>query len=151
VQRAKPARLHAILKGSGSVSGRNELELNGYRLVLVDSITEAGPQDAGAIVISGSHGGVSAAYYAAKAAALVHVFNDAGIGVDEAGVAGLQILDDAGIAGITVSNESARIGDAADSLKRGVVSRVNGPAGVLGFRPGEALRSALERLFQLSV
>jgi hypothetical protein len=118
---------------------------------MVDSITEAVPQDADAIVVSGSHGGVSAAYYAEKTRALLHVFNDAGIGMDEAGIAGLAVLDSAGIAAVAISHESARIGDADDCLQRGAVSRVNRAASALGFVTGETLRVALERLFAIVV
>jgi len=129
---------------------RREFELNGTRIVLVDSITETGPQDAGAIVISGSHGGVSAAYYAAKVQALLYVFNDAGIGADEAGVAGLAVLGVTGIAAVAVSHESARIGEASDILARGVVSRTNRQASDMGFKTGRPLRAELARLFDLS-
>lgn len=130
---------------------RHELTLNGYRLILVDSITQTQKQDAGALVISGSHGGTSAAHYAARVEALLYVFNDAGIGIDEAGVAGLKLLDAERIAAVAVSHESARIGDAADSMMRGAVSRVNMTAYELGFRPGEEIRTAFTRLFKISV
>ncbi|MEM1376100.1 MAG: hypothetical protein AAGG69_01810 [Pseudomonadota bacterium] len=96
------------------------------------SITEVTAEDVGAIIISGSHGGASAASYAREVRALLYVFNDAGVGKDKAGIIALDILEDVGIAAATVSSDSARIGDAADTLACGVVSHVNGCARRLG-------------------
>ena len=56
-------------------------------VLLVDSITQLEPGDAGAVAVSGSHGGVSSAQYALAVPLRLAVFNDAGIGKDEAGVA----------------------------------------------------------------
>ena len=104
-------------------------------IIVIDSITQVQPAHAGAIVVTGSHGGRSSARYAAKVRAKLYVFNDAGIGRDEAGVAALAMLDRYGIAAVAVSHESARIGDAADTLDRGVISRINDVASKLGARP----------------
>ena len=61
-------------------------------LRLVDSITELGPADAGCLAISGSHGGMSSARYALAARPLLSVFNDAGFGLDGAGIAALATV-----------------------------------------------------------
>ena len=113
---------------------------------LLDSVTESGEEQTGAIVVTGSHGGLSAARYALKYRPLLVVFNDAGIGKDEAGVAGLKVLEDAGIAAAAVSHTSARIGEANDTWESGVLSRVNAEAKALGLKPGVPLREAIERL-----
>ena len=118
------------------------------RVVLVDSITKLIADDAGAVVVSGSHGGTSAAEFALAVRLAAVFFNDTGIGKDEAGVAGLRILQEHGVAAGTVSHLSARIGDAEDAWEHGVVSRLNDAAAALGIAPGEPLRDALTRLLE---
>jgi hypothetical protein len=113
------------------------------RLVLLDSVTSVKPEHAGCMVVTGSHGGASVVRYARAVAALIYVFNDAGIGKDEAGVAALAELERAGVAAAAVSHRTARIGEASDSWEHGVVSRANAPALALGVRVGRALRDSL--------
>lgn len=115
-------------------------------VVLADSITSIGPHDAGAIVVSGSHGGSSAAGFALAVPLRLVVFNDAGVGKDRAGIAALDLLQAQGRAAATVAHDSARIGEATDSLASGVISHVNAAAEALGIRPGERLRDALARI-----
>jgi hypothetical protein len=115
-------------------------------LLLVDSITEAIGPGAGMLVVSGSHGGISAGRFAVQAGVRLAVFNDAGVGRDDAGIAALSWLQQHGIAGCTVSHESARIGEARSTLDDGVISHVNGAAAALGARPGLRLREWIEPL-----
>ena len=117
-----------------------------HRVVLADSITTVDSVAAGCIVITASHGGRSAAKYAVRVPALLHVFNDAGVGKDGAGIAGLSDLEAAGIAACTVSHMTARIGEAHDTLDNGIISHVNGAAGKLGLKAGQRLRAAIEEL-----
>lgn len=122
----------------------------GQPVLLVDSITQidAGT-DAGAWVVSGSHGGCSSASYALAVPLALAVFNDAGVGKDEAGITALGLLQDQGRAAVTVAHGSARIGDARDTWEAGVISRANAAARALGLDPGlplqAAIRAALDR------
>lgn len=116
----------------------------GARLRVVDSITELCPADAGCIAVSGSHGGVSSARYALAARPLLSVFNDAGVGKDGAGVAGLHILQSQSLGACTVSHNSACIGQAASTLSDGVISHANAAALALGVKPGTSLKSLLD-------
>lgn len=109
-------------------------------LRVVDSITELGPADAGSVAVSGSHGGVSSARYAIAARPLLSVFNDAGVGLDQAGIAALAMMQAVGLAACTVGHHSARIGFAASTLEDGIVSHVNLLAAALGVRVGIGLR-----------
>ena len=70
-------------------------------------------EDEGEIVVTGSHGGLIGAdpKRALKANARLAVFNDAGVGCDEAGITRLAVLDDRGVAAVTVAHTSAKIGD----------------------------------------
>lgn len=115
-------------------------------LKIVDSITELQPADAGCIAVSGSHGGISSARYALAVRPLLSVFNDAGVGRDGAGIAGLALLQAEGLAACTVSHVSARIGLAESTWADGIVSHVNPRAQALGLRPGLSLRAQVEPL-----
>ena len=115
-------------------------------IVVAESVTQLGPEVRGAVLVAGSHAGVIAAYYAARAGARAVVLNDAGMGKDGAGVAGLAYLEAIGMAAAAVAHASARIGDGADTLARGIVSRVNAKAAACGVAAGMPARDAAERL-----
>lgn len=115
-------------------------------ILSAESVTELGEAVRGAVLAAGSHGGLIASYLGAQAGAHALILNDAGIGLDEAGVAGLPWLDAIGMAAVTVSYLSARIGDGADSLARGVISRANAHATRAGVGPGMRARAAAEKL-----
>lgn len=105
-------------------------------LRIVDSITELRPTDAGCLAVSGSHGGMSSARYALAARPLLSVFNDAGVGLDDAGIKALPWLQEHALAACAVAHASARIGEADSTLATGVVSHANTLAQALGVRPG---------------
>ncbi len=117
-------------------------------VVLLDSVTEVTPAHAGRVVVTGSHGGQSAGRYAMEVRARLYVFNDAGIGKDDAGIAALAMLDAVGQPAAAVAHTSARIGEAADTWNGGVISRVNSAARAAGYRTGQALRAAVEERFR---
>ncbi|MBV8191250.1 MAG: hypothetical protein JOY64_24000 [Alphaproteobacteria bacterium] len=114
------------------------------RIVCVDSISLADGRDRGRVVAAGSHGGVPAGETAVAFGPSLVFFNDAGFGMEQAGVAGLAILAKAGIAAVAVSTMSARIGDGRSTLLDGFISELNEPASRLGGRiGGPALALAL--------
>jgi hypothetical protein len=115
-------------------------------LVLVDSITEAGVRASGLVIVCGSHGGVSSGRYALQAMPRAVVFNDAGIGKDDAGIRSLRMLQDAGVAACTVAHTSARIGEAQSTLDDGLISHCNASARELGCRAGLSCHSWVDRL-----
>src|SRR4051812_49562963 len=94
-------------------------------IVIADSITRIGPEARGAVVINASHGGVYAAYLAAKLGAVAAIFNDAGVGRDYAGIGGLDYLQEFGTPAATVGHDTARIGDGADMMASGVITHAN--------------------------
>lgn len=114
--------------------------------LLADSATKLGPDAAGRVVVSGSHGGVYAAYLAAKAHCRAVVLNDAGISKDAAGIAGLAFCERLGMAAATVDHAGARIGDAADMLARGRISHANAQARACGVIAGQNCDEASARL-----
>lgn len=116
------------------------------RVVLMDSITKVTPEDAGAFVVSASHGGTSSGEFALAVPLSLAVFNDAGGGKDDAGFSALPMLQTRGVAACTIAHTSARIGDSRDMWDHAVISQVNPKASALGLAPGQVLRDALLRL-----
>ena len=117
-------------------------------VLTADSITRVGAEAAGAVVVNGSHGGIYAAYVAAKLRVAATVFNDAGVGRNQAGIAGLDYLAGLGIPAAAVGHQTARIGDGPDMMARGIVTHANSPAIAIGCRPGLACRDAAAALQQ---
>jgi uncharacterized protein YunC (DUF1805 family) len=115
-------------------------------ILIADSITRVGSDAAGAVVVNASHGGIYAAYLAAKLQARAAIFNDAGVGRDNAGIAGLSYLEDFGVPAATIGHETARIGDGADMMATGVITHANTLASSLGVNPGMSCRDAAEAL-----
>ena len=125
---------------------RNETvaRLGGRRVLLMDSISLIGPDDAGTVIVCGSHGGAISGAFAAKHPPALVFFNDAGIGKNGAGIASIWNLEAARIAAATVSHDSARIGDALDAWENGVVSHCNAWAARAGVEAGQPVRHAVE-------
>jgi hypothetical protein len=115
------------------------------KLFLIDSIALISVEMRAQLVVSGSHGGTSAAKLALAHPPAIVVFNDAGIGLDNAGVAGLRILDEHGVAAVTVAHTSARIGDAASTLSTGVVTYVNTIAATRGIEVATTCQALTKR------
>src|SRR5882672_10752917 len=113
-------------------------------VVAAESVTQL-DDVAGHVLVAGSHGGVIAAYLGAKAGVHALVLNDAGVGKDRAGIAGLFYLEDIGMAAAAVDCMSARIGDGADMLARGVISHANLYAAMCGVAAGQSWGEAAER------
>jgi hypothetical protein len=118
------------------------------RIICIDSASLVKPEDVGQIVITGSHGGLIGGRRdkAFNVQAFIAVFNDAGLGIDQAGIGRLDPLNDRGIAGICVAHTSARIGESRSTYYEGVISHVNQQAITLGASRGEALRDFVERV-----
>ncbi|WMS43005.1 hypothetical protein RDV64_00970 [Acuticoccus sp. MNP-M23] len=107
--------------------------MDGY--VLADTATKLSAAR-GKVVICGSHGGVYAGLLAASAGVRGILLNDAGVGLNNAGIAGLGVCQTHGMAAAAVGHDSCRIGDAADCGRRGVVSAANAIAAGLGIVAG---------------
>ncbi|MFM9940000.1 MAG: hypothetical protein ACKVP7_10950 [Hyphomicrobiaceae bacterium] len=116
--------------------------------LVLDSVTHLTAEHYGRVGYCGSHAGIYAAYYAAVKGIAAVVLNDAGIGRERAGVAGLALLESLGVPGAAISHLSARIGDGKDGLARGIISTVNAPAAALGVNVGQSCRDALAMLLK---
>ncbi|HWQ38490.1 MAG TPA: hypothetical protein VNM24_07740 [Burkholderiales bacterium] len=118
----------------------------GGRVILMDSITKVESEDEGAIVVCASHGGTSSGEFALEVPLKAVIFNDAGVGKDNAGIAALEMLQKRGIPAATVAHTSGRIGDSMDMWQNGVLSHVNAAARKIGLEAGAKLREALTAL-----
>lgn len=114
--------------------------------IVLDSVTHLTDAHRGQASYCASHGGTYAGYYAAKMGTGGVILNDAGIGRDQAGIAGLALLDKLSVPGAAISHRSARIGDGADGAARGRLSTVNQSARTLGLTIGMPCAKALDIL-----
>jgi len=115
-------------------------------VIVVDSITKLPAQTQGRVAFCASHGGEYPALLALQAGMRAVVLNDAGVGLNQAGIRSLHILNDAGMPAATVCHRSARIGDAQHGIEHGSLSYVNQKAAALGLTPGQPISKAFELL-----
>lgn len=114
----------------------------------LDSASLIDPADADRIVIVGSHGGLPGGVpaNALRHPALAAAFNDAGGGIDDAGIGRLPALNDMGIPAGTVAADTARIGDARSSWETGRLSHLNRLAADIGGKIGMTVQAFVEIL-----
>jgi hypothetical protein len=143
--------LNIARASTGSVSARHHaahVTTTRYdcsmKIFLLDSISEVSAETQGQIVVSGSHGGVSAARLALAYPPALVIFNDAGLGMDEAGVAGLHVMQDEAIAACAVSHMSARIGSAQSTLNLGLITSINEIARAARIQIGMSTQQAID-------
>lgn len=118
------------------------------KVICLDAAPMLEPSDAGAIAITGSH----AALFRGKPDNVIGpdvfavFFNDAGVGLDQAGIQRLPLLDKRGIIAGAVRADSAPIGDSRAILRDGILSHVNQTARAFGARAGLPLREFVSHL-----
>jgi hypothetical protein len=130
-----------VLDGNSSIE--HVATIAGVPVQLADSVAFGSADNRGDIIVCGSHGGRSAGEYALQFGYGALVSSDAGLGLNDAGVAGLRELGDHGIPAVGVAHTSARIGDGRDVWNNGVVSYVNQPAAIAGVRRGQSVVTAV--------
>ena len=123
------------------------LSLSDVTILFLDDINDIEARHADSILISGSHGSLASGRTALKYTPRLIVFNDAGIGKDNAGIAALELLGSFRVAALTVSAMSARIGDAEDAWQSGIVSFLNDEAAALGVVAEQGLQLQLKKVF----
>ncbi len=121
-----------------------QIQIEGVSITVTDSITFLNENNAGDIVVCGSHGGVSAGHYAQKHSLKAVFFNDAGIGKNNAGIKGLDGLNDAGIIACTVDCMSAEIFNGQDTLENGIITVCNQLAKARNIREMMTVKEALK-------
>jgi hypothetical protein len=117
----------------------------------LDSISLVRPEDAGHIMVGASHGGLLDGKISLSVQALAVFCNDAGVGIEQAGIAQLARLDERGIVGVAIDANSACIGNAHSAYDEGVVSYVNEQARRAGVEPGMRVAAAVEQIIEFVV
>lgn len=121
-----------------------QIQIEEVSITVTDSITFLNENNAGDIVVCGSHGGVSAGHYAQKHSLKAVFFNDAGIGKNNAGIKGLDGLNDAGIIACTVDCMSAEIFNGQDILDNGIITVCNQLAKAKNIREMMTVKEAIK-------
>jgi hypothetical protein len=122
------------------------------KVLALDAAPMLTPEDAGAIAITGSH----AALFRGQPdnvigpALLAIFFNDAGVGLDGAGINRLPTLDARNMAAGTVSAASAAIGDSRSGYEEGIISHLNRTAEAWGGVVGQPLKAFVDRILSLA-
>jgi hypothetical protein len=114
----------------------------------VDSQSLVLAEDAGRIIVSGSHGGLVGGRpdTILPEGIFAAIYNDAGGCKQDSAFSRLPFLDQRGVGGITVSHMTARIGDARSTYSEGIVSRVNERAQALGGVEGMTVPELIRQL-----
>lgn len=116
------------------------------RITAMDSVTFIEKANRGDVIVCGSHGGIPSAEYALSFHPKGIIFNDAGMGKENAGIEGLNILDKANIPASAAAADSAKIGDGMDTYHNGVVSAFNDIAYKKGVRERMLVKEALLKM-----
>ncbi|WP_039805430.1 hypothetical protein [Nocardia araoensis] len=118
------------------------------RVVVMDSLSQATEADRDQVIVAASNGGAASGAAARQLGLGCVVLNDAGVGKDEAGIAGIIALDEVGIPAVAVGHLSAEISNGMDTWDNGVVSFVNETAKNAGFQVGDRVQQAVARFLE---
>jgi len=132
--------VHKVVKKSG-----------GYRIIIANSATSFDENNEKDVVVDGSHCGLNVGQYALRAKIRGMIGNDAGIGFEEAGIAGLKLLGQHGVPAAAVSCISARIGNGTTTYEEGMISVANEAATKLGITKGMSAQEAADRMFEAAL
>jgi uncharacterized protein YunC (DUF1805 family) len=134
--------------------GRNVLRANAGEpeVIGMDSVALVEAADAARVVVGASHGALMAGdpKTALGVKPVAAVFNDAGVGIDQAGLGRLPPLDEWGVPAATVAASTARIGDARSMWATGIISHFNRRAAELGIRAGMTCQEFVETILRQS-
>jgi hypothetical protein len=133
---------------ASEVTNRTVMETaaDGRQVVCTDSIAFALPQDVRNVLVTAGHTGRSAVPYLLKARPFGFICSDGGKGRDDAGMAGLAMVESEGLAGATVDARLARMGDGLSSYHKGIISACNALARAAGVQVGMAAAQAASLL-----
>jgi hypothetical protein len=120
----------------------------GRRIIIADSATSFDENNKNDVVVDGSHCGLNVGEMALKAGIRGMIGNDAGIGLEKAGIAGLKFLEENGIPAAAVSCTSAEIGIGTSTYAGGEISTVNEVAQKLGITVGMSAKEAADKMFE---
>lgn len=139
-------------QGASEVTHRTVMhrdEASGREIVCTDSIAFGLEEDRGRNVLcTAGHTGRSAVPYLRKVAPHGFICSDGGRGKNDAGIAGLAIVEADGLAGAAVDARTARMGDGLSTYEDGTISAANALARARGVEPGQPARDAAQALLR---
>jgi uncharacterized protein YunC (DUF1805 family) len=122
---------------------------DGRKIVCTDSIAFGLPEDNRNVLVTAGHSGRSCVYYVMRCRPFGAIMSDGGKGREDAGIAGIFIVEKDGIACATVDARTSAMGDGLSSYRVGIISAANkiaADAGVkIGMRTPEAARLLVNR------
>ena len=122
-------------------------ESEGFRIIIANSATSIAEDNKNDIIVDGSHCGANIAPdYILPSSARGMIGNDAGIGLENAGVASLKTLEEHGIPAAAVAAMSAEIGIGQSTYDEGVISTVNEVAKKMGVAVGMTAKEAADKM-----
>jgi hypothetical protein len=135
---------------AANVTNRQVMEQgpDGRQVVCTDSIAFGLPEDSRNVLVTAGHTGRSAVPYLLRVRPFGFICSDGGKGREDAGVAGLAMVESEGLAGATVDARRARMGDGLSSYRDGVISAVNALALAAGVRVGMPAAQAASLLLR---
>jgi hypothetical protein len=133
-------------RGDAYFDNRCEIVYDGPegQVATMNSVSFATVENAGQVICAGSHtASVTGHYVTAYGFPVAGILgNDAGIGKDQSGIAGLELLNQADIPAASVAAMSARIGSGTSTYEHGLISHCNAVAQARGVRRGQPAKDA---------
>lgn len=135
---------------AADVTNRTVMETgpDGRQVVCTDSIAFGLPEDVRNVLVTAGHTGRSAVPYLLKVRPFGFICSDGGKGREDAGIAGLAMVESEGLAGATVDARAARMGDGLSSYRDGTISAANALARAAGVHPGMPAAQAASLLLR---
>ena len=121
---------------------------DGRQVICTDSIAFGLPEDLRNVLVTAGHTGRSAVPYLLRVRPHGFICSDGGKGREDAGVAGLFLVEKEGLAGATVDARIARMGEGLSSYHDGIISAANALAKAAGVEVGMTAAEAAARLLQ---
>lgn len=123
-------------------------QLGESRIIVADSAAAMDESNRRDILVVGSHCGINVGELALHNGIRGLIGNDAGLGKNEAGIAGLKLLEKHGIPAAAVACMSARIGSGMSTYEQGRISVANKVAEKLGVSAGMSAKEAADKMLE---
>ena len=131
------------------MAGQIIIKQSGNRkIVVADSAAAMDESTKGDVFVDGSHCGINVGEMTLHSGVGAMIGNDAGIGLENAGVESLKTLEEKGIPAAAVAAMSAEIGVGHSTYYDGVISTVNEVAKKMGVAVGMLAKEAADKMLE---
>lgn len=118
------------------------------RIIIANSATSLTEENKNDVVVDGSHCGLNVGHMMVATGVRGMIGNDAGRGLEDAGIASLKFLEGHGIPAAAVASMSAEIGNGTSTYAEGEISIANEVARKLGITVGMPAKEAADKMFE---